>query len=132
MRRTQFSTTDLRQLHRQLCAWRQAQAPRTRLPKPLWAAAATLATTHGVSAVARLLGLDYYALKRRVTSAPKPSVSTDSPPGFVELQLDEVLGAAGSCRVELFDSAGGKMTVHLPGDAPAVLALAQAFWRRGR
>ena len=113
-------------------AWRQAQPARTRLPEPLWAAAAALATPHGVSAVARLLGLDYYKLKRRVIQAPTTSARTTPPPAFVELQWDDSLRAAGSCRVELFDSAGGKMTMHLPGEAPAVLALAQAFWRRGR
>jgi hypothetical protein len=133
MRRTRFSPTDLRQLHRQLASWRQSQPSRTQLPEPLWAAAATLATAHGVSAVARLLGLDYYKLKRRVTAAPIPAARTTPSPTFVELRLDDALpGASGSCRVELCDRAGTRMTMHLPGDALAVLALAQAFWRRGR
>jgi hypothetical protein len=133
MPRRKFSTTDLRQLHRQVVAWRQAQPSRTRLPEPLWAAAATLAVPHGVSAVARLLQLDYYKLKRRVIEAPAISARSTSPPAFVELQLEDALGGGSrSCRIELSDAAGGKMTMHLPGDAPAVLALAQAFWRRGR
>lgn len=133
MPRRKFSRTDLRQLHRQVVAWRQAQPSRTRLPEPLWAAAATLAVPHGVSAVARLLQLDYYKLKGRVTPTPGRSVRTSSPPAFVELQLEDALGGGSrSCRIELSDAAGEKMTMHLPGDAPAVLALAQAFWRRGR
>jgi hypothetical protein len=133
MPRTGFSTTDLRQLPRQLDSWRPSQPPRTRLPEARWAAAATLARTHGVSAVARLLGLDDSKLKRRVTQAPITSARTTPSPAFVELQLEDSLrGAARSCRVELSDPAGGKMTGHLPGDAPAVRALAQAFWRRAR
>ena len=134
MPRTRFSTTDLRQLLRQLVAWRQSQPPRARLPEPLWAAAATLATTHGVSAVARLLSLDYYQLKRRVTPAARPPARATPPPGFVELQLADALGggSGSTCRIELSDPAGGKMTVLLPGGSPAVLALAQGFWRRTR
>ena len=133
MPRRRFSTTDLRQLHRQVVAWRQAQASRTRLPEPLWAAAAALATPHGVSAVARLLGLDYYTLKRRVIQAPTTSARTTPPPAFVELQLgDPLRDGSRSCHVELFDSAGGKMTMDLPGDPPTLRGLVEAFWRRGR
>ncbi len=44
---------------------------------------------------------------------------------------DGLNGASRLCRIELSDPAGGQMTVHLPCDAPAVLGLAQAFWRRG-
>ena len=133
MPRTRLTTTDLRPLHRQWDSWRRPQAPRPRRPEPLGAAAATLAPTPGVSAVARLLGLDYYQLKRRVTPAPRPAPSATPPPGFVELQLADALGGgSGSCRIELSDPAGGKRTGLLPGDAPAVLALAQGFWRRGR
>ena len=133
MRRSTFSTTDLRQLHRQLDVWRQSQPPRTRLPEPLWAAAAALAATHGVSAVARILQLDYYKLKGRVTPMQGRSVRSPPPPAFVELQLDDARrGACWSCRVELFDSTGGKMTVDLPGDPPTLLSLVEAFWRRAR
>ena len=131
MRRTKFSATDLSQLHRQLDSWRQSEPQRARLPEAVWASAATLATIHGVSCVARTLGLSYTKLKRRATQAPGIPAPTTSPPTFVELQLDDSLGGASRpCRVELSDPAGGKMTVHLPLDSPAVLGLAEAFWRR--
>jgi hypothetical protein len=97
----------------------------------VWEAAATLATTHGVGGVARTLRLDYAKLKRRVTQAPEVSARTTPPPAFVELQLnDSISGASRSCRVELSDPAGRTMTVQLPVDAPAVLGLAEAFWKR--
>jgi hypothetical protein len=85
-----------------------------------------------VSSAARILRLDYYTLKRRLPSASGLSARVTPPPAFVELQLDDSLGGASRpCRIELSDPAGGKLTMHLPCDAPAVLGLAQAFWRRG-
>jgi hypothetical protein len=131
MPRTKFSATDLSQLHRQLGSWRQSQPQCARLPEAVWASAAALATTHGVSCVARTLGLGYTKLKQRATQAPGVPAPTTPPPTFVELQLDDSLrGTCRSCRVELSDPAGGKMTVHLPLDSPAMLRLAEAFWRR--
>jgi len=131
MPRTKFSATDLSQLHRQLDSWRQSEPQRARLPEAVWAAATTLATIHGVSCVARTLGLGYTKLKRRATQALDSPAPTTPPPTFMELQLDDSLGGTcRPCRVELSDPAGGKMTVHLPVDCPAVLGLAQAFWRR--
>lgn len=133
MPRTPFSTTDLTRLQRQLASWRQAQSQRTRLPEAVWAAAASLARRHGVSGVARTLGLDYHKLKRRVTPAAGRSAATRPPPAFVELQLATALGGgAQTCRIELSAPAGGTMTLHLPCAAPAVLALAAAFWSRAR
>ena len=132
MPRSKFSATDLTQLRRQLNSWRQAQSQRTRLPEEVWTAAAMLATIQGVSFVARSLGLDYLKLKRRVTPPPDVSARTTAPPAFVELQLDAALSGVGrSCRIELTDPSGGKLTMDLPCDASTVLGLAQAFWRRG-
>jgi len=36
-----------------------------RMPEALWKAAARLARAHGLSPVAKALGLDYYSLKKR-------------------------------------------------------------------
>jgi len=35
-----------------------------------------------------------------------------------------------ACTVELSDERGGKMTVHLPDQGPALRAMADAFWKR--
>jgi len=130
MPRTKFSPTDLSQLRHQLDIWRQAQSGTTRLPEALWTSAATLASIHGVGQVARTLRLDYNKLKRRVPQAPSRPTPL-SPPAFVELPLHESLPRASAlCRIELSDPDGGKMTVDLPCEAPTVVGLAQAFWRR--
>src|SRR5438094_1356258 len=75
----QFSATDLTQLRQQLNAWRRSQTQRTRLPEPLWEAAAALARAHGVSRVAQMLRLDFYKLQRRSIQPPLSS------PRFVEI-----------------------------------------------
>jgi len=132
MPRTKFSTTDLNLLRHQLDSWRQSQSACPRLPEALWQSAATLVGTHGVGCVARTLRLDYRQLKRRLTEAPGIAAPPNPPPAFVEVQLDEGLrSAARLCRLEFCDPTGRKMTVDLPCEAPAVLGLAQAFWRRG-
>ena len=131
MPRTKFSTSDLDQLGHQLDRWRQAQSGASRLPEALWRSAAILATTQGVGHVARTLRLDYSKLKRQVPQAPGRS-APGSPPAFVELAVQEpLLRASALCRIELSDPAGSKMTLDLPCDAPTLVGLAQAFWRRG-
>ena len=45
--------------------WRQSPSKGLRMPEALWKAAARLARAHGLSPVAKALGLDYYSLKKR-------------------------------------------------------------------
>lgn len=132
----QFSATDLNQLRRQLNTWRRSQSQRTRLPEEVWELATTLARAHGVSHVARTLRLNFYKLRRRLTDAPPPAaqrVRPGPPPGFVELQWEGPANAiGGECIVELSDARGKKMRLRLPGDTPALVGLAEAFWRQQR
>jgi len=136
MRSALFSRTNLNQLQQQLNAWRESQRPRARLPDELWRAAAALAATHGVSYVAGHLRLEYNKLRRKLESpSPRsaPMSSAAAPKGFVELPAIDWPGLAGrACTVEL--SAGGseKMTVRMSGETSALVALAEAFWRRRR
>jgi hypothetical protein len=89
-----------------------------------------LAGRHGVSSVARTLRLDYYKLRRR---SKHRAPSTLRALGFVELPSPALPLLSGSgCTVELSDERGGKMTVHLPDQGPALLTMAQAFWQRQR
>ncbi len=52
-----------------IAAWRKQRGHRrVPMPEPLWETAARWAGTHGIAAVARALGLDFYGLKRRVVN----------------------------------------------------------------
>ena len=103
--------------------WRHARTPGARIPAELWDAAVELATEVGISPTSRALGLDYYALKKRVdaTSAPGPA------PSFVELTLP-ALAADGECHLELEQRDGTRLRVELRGAAVAhVEAVARAL-----
>jgi hypothetical protein len=87
--------------------------------------AARLATAHGVSRTAAVLGLDYYRLKQRAEAAA--SEPRSSGPAFVELTSPVLLGK--HCQFELDNGAGATMRVQLTGyDAADVEALSRSFW----
>jgi hypothetical protein len=128
---------DLLELRRQLDDWRQARPGRARLPEELWELAASLAQTHGVTRVARTLRLSFYKLQQRLAPPAalpdRPSAPASAPAGFIELPPLAGPGlSGGGCVVELCDGRQGRMTLTLSGEGPALLALAEAFWRRGR
>lgn len=89
-----------------------------------------LARTHGVSQVARTLRLDYYKVRQHLLTG---SASAASAPGFVEFPWPGSWPATGhTCKVELSSERGARMILHLPGDTSALVALAEAFWKRQR
>lgn len=128
--------TDLTRLHQRLETWRQQRTKGTRIPEPLWEAAAQLARTYGPSRVGRVLQLGYAQLQGRL-AGPGPVGATALPgpvqaPAFVEVALDGASDSAG-CTLELENRLGAKMTIRLPsGKAAPLVALAQALWRAGR
>jgi hypothetical protein len=72
-------------LRRRLTQWRATRPYlRAAMPEPLWAEAVLLAQRHGVFETARVLGLGYDGLKRRVS---RPASSAVPEPTFVELPL---------------------------------------------
>jgi hypothetical protein len=117
-------------LKRELNRWRRSQPGRAALPEAMWQSAAALARTNGVGAVARILRLDYYKLKRLAPS-PLPALVSVVPPGFVELTLSPPASQASVCRIELEDRTGAKVRMVAPGDVGTLVVLAQAFWGRG-
>lgn len=126
-----FSATDLNALGRQLSPWRRRQTGGTRIPDEVWAAAAALARTQGLSWVARTLRLDYYNLRRQCAPADAGARANNAVATFVELQLEESgRGSGRTFRVELAEARGARMTIELGQDVPALIALAEAFWRR--
>ena len=111
--------------------WRRSRKVGARIPQSLWVTATKLAGTYGVSQTAMALGLDFYALKKRVEVKPPESAAarkSASTPAFVELGSPS-LAAPGECIVEFEDAAGATMRVRLKGgDSPDLLALSRSFW----
>ena len=70
----------LSRLGQRFAAWRKTRASGQRIPEALWKSAVKMAGEHGLNRTARVLNLDYYALKKRVDGASGPAKST-----FVEL-----------------------------------------------
>lgn len=114
--------------------WRQKRELGTRIPEPLWDAAAKMAGAYGIHRTASTLGLDYYRLKKRVEengSSPSPKVTesekAESVATFLELPPPQT--GSSECVLELEDAGGAKMRVHLKGvAAPDLAALSRSFW----
>lgn len=114
--------------------WRRTSRPKSRIPEPLWQAAASMAEQYGLHRTARVLRLDYYSLKKRLdaraasrAAASPPDAAVGSP--FIELP-PAAAPVAGECIVELEDGSGAKMRIQLKGAAPPDLAaLSRSFWR---
>lgn len=122
-------------------AWRKTRLKRSPMPAELWEAAVSFSRTHGVSPIARALGVGYKSLKMKTDSgngvlAPVPGVpeGRESPPGgFVELRATDIFGTSPSPGpvVELIEGDGAQLTIHLIGDGGLdVPGLVRAF--RGR
>jgi hypothetical protein len=124
---------DIEEARRRLEVWRKSRSRGKRIPARLWALAAALARTHGVSPVSQRLGLDYNGLKRRAEAIRTPRRSQlKPPPGFVELPLIGQPGPGPNCTVELERGAGAKMTIRWEGkEGLDLVGLVEAFWRSG-
>src|SRR5208283_4425408 len=133
MRANRSFSLDLEEARRRLEAWRKSRRRGKRIPAPLWALAAALARTHGVSPVSQRLGLDYNGLKRRAEATRTPRRSRlKPPPGFVELPLIGQLGQGPGCTVELARGEGARMTIRWEGkEGLDLVGLVGAFWRAG-
>lgn len=119
---------------RQFERWRATRKRGTRIPERLWRAAAAAGREHGVSKTGQVLGLDYYALKKRVESASEegPMVEPPSEIKFFELPLGVASGRP-ECVVEYDDGQGARLRVELQGAALAELeTVARALWRLSR
>ena len=111
------SSRSLSGVRREFARWRRRRALGARIPETLWSAAVALVAEHGLSHTSRVLGLDYYALKKRVDGARATSRSR-----FVELELPPVAApcaTAGECQLELECGDGRRLRVELRGPAVA-------------
>jgi hypothetical protein len=133
MKSNRSCSLDIEEAHRRLEDWRKSRRRGKRIPATLWAVAAALARTHGVSPVSQRLGLDYNGLKRRAEALRMPRRSRlKPPPGFVELPLIGQLGQGPNCTVELARGEGARMTIRWEGkEGLDLVGLVEAFWRSG-
>ncbi len=119
---------------RQFERWRRSRKRGTRIPEALWRAAAEAGQEHGVSKTAQALRLDYYALKKRVESAPakRSAVEPPSEIKFLEIPLGAPSGRP-ECVLEFEDGQGARLRVELQGPALAELeTVARALWSMAR
>ena len=142
---TQGISARLDGVRRRFERWRVAHRARSRIPQSLWTAAVKLAQRHGIHRTAGTLRINYYALKKRVEEAAAASPGASqrgvvatflelAPPGddgFATTTAVSPRRPPGPCEciVELEDSSGAKMRVHLKGiEAPDLAALSRSFW----
>jgi hypothetical protein len=117
----------LSEVQSQFERWRQSRKRGTRIPESLWRAAAEAARERGVSKTAQTLGLDYYALKKRLESPLE--VSESEPAGGREFLEIPLFASAPECVLEMADAQGARLRVELRGSAAAHCeTLAQALW----
>ena len=120
----------LERTRRRFEKWRQTRKVRTRIPKPLWAAAVKMADAYGICRTAKALRLHYYALKERVDeqAAAIDGSKRDSEAAFIELAVPG-RAASAECTLELENASGAKMRIHLKDvEAPDLAALSRSFW----
>jgi hypothetical protein len=133
-KRTRDLPARLEGLRRRFERWRRSRKVRTRIPEPLWASAMKVAGRYGIHRTAKALGIDYYALKKRVEKA-SAVIASKMPAEVAKTQFVELPTAAwpgcGECTLELEDAGGAKLRVHLKGFvAPDLAALTRSFWQR--
>lgn len=122
-------------LRQQIESWRMTKTVNQPMPEAFWEVAVELAKGYGVSAVQKILRIDYRGLERRTLGIVKPprkarTSAGGGAPSFVELpslsmrRVEHV--------VELEDGAGRKLSMKVAaGHLAEALALANAFWRPG-
>jgi uncharacterized coiled-coil protein SlyX len=114
----------LRHVTEQFAQWRQSRTtPRGRIPKSLWAQAATIAQVLSCARVAKQLGLTPQALKRRRDALSRPPALTP-PPHFVEVAP---AWRSPTTEVEVQRRDGTRMRITYSEAAPALVPLLQTF-----
>jgi len=123
---------------RELDRWRRSAGRGRNIPPDLWERARALAHAHGVSRTAHALGLEYYALAKRVQATRRrhgDGSGVEDARAFVELKMPAVATPprGSRCRLELSNGGGTRLCIELGGAAPAEIeALARGLWSAAR
>ena len=125
---------EIERVREQVEQWRKTRTGHTRMPEEIWTGLVPLAQEHGVYGIARRLGINYQALKKRVAASSKTSRLARAPRArFVDVGPVLSIGPA-SCNnvVEVVGAGGNRLTVRLGNPAGLdVAALIREFWSRG-
>ena len=135
-----FTHDEFSDTAREFRQWRAARRRGARIPADLWRSATGLAERHGVSRTSTALGLDYYALKKRLGTGSSDANAgaivsrPDSERPFVEVSLTSA-AATVTCAIEVEkldgDVCHSKLRLELEGVALADLdALLRSVWCR--
>ena len=129
--KTRTLPSRLEGLRRRFERWRRTRKAGSRIPEGLWAAAVKLAEAYGIHPTAKALGVDYYALKKRLeekSAAPSRMGAPTNGAKFVELPAAAWTGIP-ECLLEVEDVEGGKMRIYLKGIEPGdLVALSRSLW----
>jgi hypothetical protein len=116
--------TPLKAVRQRFERWRRTHRPRSRIPDALWAAAVKMADRYGLCRAARALPVEYYLLKKHVEQDGRTSSERHASAPlatFVELPSPVPTGEC-DCTLELEDTDGAKMRIHLKAATPPDLA----------
>lgn len=126
MPRNRKQTVSLDEVKARFEEWRRNRKGKVPIPDELWAAAAEVARTEGVSRTSTELSVEWNHLKRRMAAAseasPKPA-----PARFVELVTPRAQ-ALPECTIEL-EGRRGKLRIQLKNIPASYLAtLSRELW----
>ena len=107
--------------------WRRKRNGVSRIPKDLWSSAVVAAREVGVNQVCQALGLEYYALKKRVAASTEIA-SKKASDGFVELDT-KIPALLTEWAVEMDNGKGGRLRVAARSvSGPDLAALSRTFF----
>lgn len=122
------NTKKLDRARQRLVRWRSTHQIRARIPEELWTLITEIAREYGVGQTVRLLGLDYYSVKKRVEAA---SAGVEQA-AFVEL-APTVGDINCEWAVEVEHQRGTRMRIQCKcGNSPDLVELSERLWRAVR
>ena len=105
---------EVRDLARRVARWQRRRVGRARMPEPLWEAVLDVACEWGPYRAARVLGLSYSTVKRRLDArAAVPEVEEAEGPAFVEVLSPLMAGQGLTCVLELEGASGARVRVEV-------------------
>jgi hypothetical protein len=124
---------EIAQLRERIEEWRRTRLRHGPMPADLWAAAVAVARKHGLYDTARGMGIDYGSLAKRMKEEPPVGAAGSlAKVEFVEWSGAELLGQVSKpagAVVEMSDTSGRRVTIHLGGAEPVdVAGIVAAFY----